>query len=96
MKYLFLFFWRRVRDSTRATAVAWSLAVTTVHRTVALCRSSFESHSKQKAITADAVMTFSGGELGIRTLGEFPHTAFRAFGIKWNVVELNGTKWYRV
>ena len=37
-------FWRRARDSIRATAVAWSLAVTTVHRTVALYRSSFESH----------------------------------------------------
>ena len=36
-------FWRRARDSIRATAVAWSLAVTTVHRTVALYRSSFES-----------------------------------------------------
>ncbi len=36
-------FWRRARDSIRATADAWSLAVTTVHRTVALYRSSFES-----------------------------------------------------
>ena len=36
-------FWRRARDSIRATAVAWSLAVTTVHQTVALYRSSFES-----------------------------------------------------
>ena len=34
---------RRVRDSTRAPAGAWSLAVTTLHRSVALCRSSFES-----------------------------------------------------
>ncbi len=39
------------------------------------------------------IQLFHGGELGIRTLGEFPHTAFRAFGVKWNVVESNGTKW---
>ena len=39
---------------------------------------------------------FFGGELGIRTLGEFPHTAFRDFRVKWNVVELKGTKWYQV
>ena len=31
------------RDSIRASAGAWSLAVTTLHRSVALCRSSFES-----------------------------------------------------
>ena len=50
--------WLRRQDLTRAPAGAWSLAVTTVHRTVALCRSSFESHScvpnKQKG-TADAI-----------------------------------------
>jgi len=40
--------------------------------------------------------TRDGGELGIRTLGEFPHTAFRAFGVKWNVVESSGIKWYQV
>ena len=40
------------------------------------------SFLKQKAITADAVMTFSGGELGIRTLGEFPHTAFRVLHLR--------------
>ena len=33
------------RDSIRAPAGAWSLAVTTLHRSVALCRSSFESLS---------------------------------------------------
>ena len=55
-------------DSTRAPAGAWSLAVTTVHRTVALYRSSFESHSqKRKAIAAVAAMTFLGGPGGIRT-----------------------------
>ena len=37
------FFWLRRQDLTRAPAGAWSLAVTTVHRTVALCRSSFKS-----------------------------------------------------
>ena len=43
-----LFSWWRQRGSTRAPAGAWSLAVTTVHRTVALCRSSFEPLCKRK------------------------------------------------
>ena len=36
------------RDSIRASAGAWSLAVTTLHRSVALCRSSFESLPMKK------------------------------------------------
>ena len=43
-----LFSWRPKQDSIRAAAGAWSLAVATVHRTVALCRSSFESVLAQK------------------------------------------------
>ena len=65
-------FWRRARDSIRATAVAWSLAVTTVHRTVALYRSSFESllnFCKQKSShTIRCNCLFHGGEQGIRTI----------------------------
>ena len=65
-------FWRRARDSIRATAVAWSLAVTTVHRTVALYRSSFESllnFCKQKSSHIKRCnCLFHGGEQGIRTL----------------------------
>ena len=65
--------WRRARDSTRASADAWSLAVTTVHRTVALCRSSFESrphdfNEKIKGSTLRCYLPFFGGEQGIRTL----------------------------
>ena len=41
--------WWTQRGSIRATAVAWSLAVTTVHRTVALCRSSFEPRLKKQS-----------------------------------------------
>ena len=62
-----LFWWTRW-DSTRATAVAWSLAVTTVHRTVALCRSSFKSHWKQKVITAKAVITFLVDPVGFEPM----------------------------
>ena len=67
------FFWRRARDSIRASADAWSLAVTTVHRTVALYRSSFESRSsdfieKIKGSTLWHYLPFFGGEQGIRTL----------------------------
>ena len=40
--------WSEWRDLTRAPAGAWSLAVTTVHRTVALCRSSFKSLLNKK------------------------------------------------
>ena len=64
-------FWRRARDSIRATAVAWSLAVTTVHRTVALCRSSFESlldFCKQKRTdTARVSVPFHGGALWFKS-----------------------------
>ena len=65
--------WPARRDSIRATAVAWSLAVTTVHRTVALCRSSFESlpsdfNEKIKGSTLRHYLLFFGGEQGIRTL----------------------------
>ena len=53
---------------------------------------------------ASFLCTFSGGELGIRTLGEFPHTAFRVFSslgqyrsihdIFWLFCPLkNGVKW---
>ena len=43
---------------SRAAAGAWSLAVATVHRTVALCRSSFESilaQKQQNTIQTDGV-----------------------------------------
>ena len=64
-------FWRRAWDSIRATAVAWSLAVTTVHRTVALYRSSFESlaselNEKTKGSPLRNYLSFFGGEQGIR------------------------------
>ena len=56
-------FWRREWDSIRATAVAWSLAVTTVHRTVALYRSSFESRlnfcKKKRTDTTRVSVPFS-------------------------------------
>ena len=35
--------WRTARDSIRTPAGVWSLTVTTLHRSVALYRSSFES-----------------------------------------------------
>ena len=45
LRYFTLLIWRRARDSTRTPAGVWSLAVATLHRSVALCRSSFESLS---------------------------------------------------
>ena len=54
-----LFSWRPKQDSIRAPAGAWSLAVATVHRTVALCRSSFESvlaQKQQNTIRLDGVL----------------------------------------
>ena len=43
-----LFCWPARRDSIRTPAGVWSLAVTTLHRSVALCRSSFESLPMKK------------------------------------------------
>ena len=58
------------RDSIRASAGAWSLAVTTLHRSVALCRSSFESLRMQFVpIKNDGLRPsfFIGPPEGIRT-----------------------------
>ena len=57
-------FWLRRQDLTRATAVAWSLAVTTVHRTVALCRSSFKSCQIKKQQPTNVDCCFLVAETG--------------------------------
>ena len=65
-----LFCWPARRDSIRTPAGVWSLAVTTLHRSVALCRSSFESLRMQFVpIKNDGLRPsfFIGPPEGIRT-----------------------------